>query len=118
MEDQMQIQQLSIQGMTCSSCANAIEKSVSKIPGVETASVNLAVEKLSVSYDSEMTNLPDIIKTIEDTGYSASEPVQFREISIPIGGMTCTSCAGAVEKAIGNLPGVEISAVNYATEKA
>ena len=118
MEDQMQIQQLSIQGMTCSSCANAIEKSVSKIPGVETASVNLAVEKLSVNYDSEMTNLPDIIKTIEDTGYSASEPVQFREISIPIGGMTCTSCAGAVEKAIGNLPGVEISAVNYATEKA
>ncbi len=118
MEDQMQIQQLSIQGMTCSSCANAIEKSVSKIPGVETASVNLAVEKLSVNYDSEMTNLPDIIRTIENTGYSASEPVQFREISIPIGGMTCTSCAGAVEKAIGNLPGVEISAVNYATEKA
>ncbi len=114
----MHIQQLSIQGMTCSSCANAIEKSVSKIPGVELANVNLAVEKLSVTYDSEMTNIPDIIKTIEDTGYSASEPVNFREISIPIGGMTCTSCAGTVEKAIGELPGVGVSSVNYATEKA
>jgi len=77
-ENRMQIKQLSIQGMSCSSCANTIEKKVSKIPGVETASVNLAVEKLSVSYNSEITNLPEIIKTIEDNGYSASEPVQFR----------------------------------------
>jgi len=114
----MQIQQLSIQGMTCSSCANTIEKNVSKISGVELADVNLAVEKISVTFDSELTNIPDIIKKIEDTGYSASVPVQFREISIPIGGMTCTSCAGTVEKAIGNLPGVEVSTVNYATEKA
>jgi len=76
------------------------------------------VEKLSVTFDSELTNIPDIIRKIEDTGYSASEPVQFREISIPIGGMTCTSCAGTVEKAIGNLPGVDVSTVNYATEKA
>ncbi len=114
----MQIQQLSIQGMTCSSCANAIERSVFKIPGVEAANVNLAVEKLSVSFDTEMTNIPDIIKTIEETGYTASESVLFREISIPVGGMTCTSCAGAVEKAIKGLPGVEVSSVNYATEKA
>ena len=69
----MQNQQLSIQGMTCSSCASAIEHSVVKLHGIEAASINLAVEKLSVSFDPGVTSLPEIIKTIEDTGYEALE---------------------------------------------
>ena len=41
---------LKIEGMTCAACSRAVERVVSK-RGVESASVNLASEKLSVSYD-------------------------------------------------------------------
>lgn len=41
-----------------------------------------------------------------------------REITIPVGGMTCASCSAAVERAIKKLPGIQISSVNLATERA
>ncbi len=114
----MEIQQLAIQGMTCSSCANAIEKGVKKLPGVEGATVNFAVERLDVSFDAEMTSISEIIRTIKETGYEAKQPIRSKEISLPIGGMTCASCVATVEKAIGKLPGIEVVTVNLATEKA
>ena len=40
-----------IEGMTCASCAQTVEKAVSKVTGIEEASVNLATEKLHVRYD-------------------------------------------------------------------
>ena len=42
--------QLPIEGMTCASCANRIEKRLNKLDGVE-ASVNYATEAASVEYD-------------------------------------------------------------------
>ena len=41
-----------------------------------------------------------------------------REITIPVGGMTCASCSAAVERAIKKLPGIQVSSVNLATERA
>ncbi|MBS8104346.1 cation transporter, partial [Streptococcus suis] len=49
-----------IQGMTCASCALTVEKAVGKLIGIEEASVNLATEKLSVSYDEKLLGLEDI----------------------------------------------------------
>lgn len=39
-------------------------------------------------------------------------------LSLPISGMTCASCAGRVERALGKLPGVTAASVNLATERA
>lgn len=39
---------LKIEGMTCASCASAVERSTKKLKGVSEASVNLATEKLSI----------------------------------------------------------------------
>ena len=110
--------QLQIQGMSCSSCASAIEHALARLPGVDRASVNFAVEKLDVDFDERKTKLPEIISTVESVGYRVMEPIQFREITLPISGMTCASCVGSVEKAIRSLPGVEEAGVNLATEKA
>ena len=41
-----------------------------------------------------------------------------KQVTIPIGGMTCASCSAAVERAVGKLPGVTSVSVNLATEKA
>ncbi|OCW29897.1 copper-translocating P-type ATPase [Pseudomonas aylmerensis] len=37
---------------------------------------------------------------------------------LPIGGMTCASCAGRVERALGKVPGVQSVSVNLANERA
>lgn len=109
---------LKINGMTCASCAKAVEKSVGKIKGVKSANVNFATEKLNVEFDDASVSMDDIKKAVKDAGYSAEEDIELREVTIPIGGMTCASCAAAVEKEIKKLKGIEEVNVNIATEKA
>lgn len=114
----MKQETLKINGMTCASCAKAVEKSVSKVNGVESASVNFATEKLNVKFDESSASMDDIKKSVKDAGYSAEEDMELREVTIPIGGMTCASCAAAVEREIKKLEGIEEINVNFATEKA
>ena len=57
--------------MTCASCAAAVERAVSKVQGVATASVNLASEKLSVSWDADETRLSEIKLAVANAGYEA-----------------------------------------------
>ncbi len=106
---------LHIQGMTCASCANAVERVVRKVPGVAEASVNLATEKLSVLFDETKSHLQDIRSAIEKAGYTALEQTENRTFRIE--GMTCAACSGAVERAACKLPGVISANVNLATEK-
>ena len=58
-----------IEGMTCSSCANSIEKVAKKMKGVENVVVNFATEKILVSYDADVINLGDIKSKVEKAGY-------------------------------------------------
>jgi len=62
-----------IGGMTCAACARRIEKVILKLEGVETASVNFATEKATVSYNQQKIKLPIIKKTIEKIGYKVLE---------------------------------------------
>ncbi|NLB41055.1 MAG: heavy-metal-associated domain-containing protein [Clostridiales bacterium] len=96
---------LNITGMTCASCANTIERRVGKLEGVLTANVNLATEKLVVEFDDSLTSLQNIKETIKKAGYEAAEEIEEtqREILLPISGMTCATCANAVQKSIGKL---------------
>ena len=64
-----------IEGMTCSACANRIERSVKKLNGVEEANVNFATEVISVSFnDAELT-----AKAIEDTVVKAGYKVAKKD---------------------------------------
>lgn len=110
---------LGVIGMTCASCAQTVERTVARIEGVHSANVNFATEKLSVEFDDRKTNLKEIREAIKTAGYNAQEETSnTREISIPISGMTCASCANAIERSIGKLNGVHEVSVNFATEKA
>lgn len=109
---------LKISGMTCAACAQRIEKAVNKIEGVSNASVNFATEKLSVEYDGGKVSMDNLRETIEKVGYGIQEEIPNRNVTIPIGGMTCAACAQRIEKALGKMEGVSHVSVNYATEKA
>jgi Cu+-exporting ATPase len=104
-----------IEGMTCASCAQTVEKAVSKMTGIEEASVNLATEKLHVRYDPQQVDEQLLAKTVADAGYQLVGNQQ--QATFQIEGMTCASCAQTVEKAVNKLTGVQTATVNLATEK-
>jgi Cu+-exporting ATPase len=60
-----------IGGMTCAACASRIEKVLGKTEGVTMASVNLATEKATVTYNPQVIRLSGIKQIIEKTGYKA-----------------------------------------------
>ncbi|MED0706267.1 heavy metal translocating P-type ATPase [Aneurinibacillus aneurinilyticus] len=59
-------------GMTCAACANRIEKGLSKMPGVASASVNFALETAHVEYNPSEVSADDMIHKVEKLGYGAS----------------------------------------------
>jgi len=62
---------LSLFGMHCSSCANIIERSLKKVPGVKQASVNLAAEKALVVFDDTIVNQEKLLAAVGRAGYKA-----------------------------------------------
>lgn len=105
----------SIEGMTCASCAQTVEKAAQKLPGVKTANVNLATEKMNIQFDSSALTEADIQKAVADAGYTAISNTVKKTFNIE--GMTCASCAQTIEKATQKLRGVNLSSVNLTTEK-
>ena len=65
--------QLPIEGMTCASCANRIEKRLNGLDGVE-ASVNYATEAARVDYDPAAVAPEQLIDAVEGAGYRATLP--------------------------------------------
>jgi Cu+-exporting ATPase len=110
-------QTLQIEGMHCASCVSAVEKSLNSLHGVEQASVNLATESATVSFDQEQVNEQQLQKAVEDAGYEvAEEEAQSRTLKIE--GMHCASCVSSVQQSLQSLDGVAEANVNLATESA
>ncbi|WP_080420534.1 heavy metal translocating P-type ATPase [Burkholderia ubonensis] len=119
--------ELEIEGMTCASCVARVEKALAGVPGVTRVSVNLATERATVDAAAGVTTA-QLVDAVRQAGYQAT-PVAEPEpaiapdaalgaIELDIGGMTCASCTGRVEKALSNVPGVARASVNLATERA
>lgn len=65
-------QKFNVTGMTCSACSSHVEKSVSKLTGVENVSVNLLTNSMQVEFDENKLDTAGIIKAVEDAGYGAA----------------------------------------------
>lgn len=70
-EENKKVHTFDIEGMTCSACANRVEKITSKMDGVINSNVNFATEKLTIEVDSNKVIVEDIKKVIEKSGYKA-----------------------------------------------
>lgn len=65
-------QKFDVTGMTCSACSAHVEKSVSKLEGVQCVNVNLLQNSMVVEYDDNALGTTDIIHAVESGGYGAS----------------------------------------------
>jgi Cu+-exporting ATPase len=64
---------LAVEGMTCASCANRIERKLNKLDGVE-ASVNFATENASITFDSSLVETTELLNAVKSAGYKANLP--------------------------------------------
>jgi Cu+-exporting ATPase len=71
---------LSVQGMTCSSCVNSVEKALNKVEGVS-ATINFATETAHILAPADM-DPKDLIKVVEKAGYSASLLVDAQSVTL------------------------------------
>jgi Cu+-exporting ATPase len=131
-----------VEGMTCASCVNRIERYLRKVDGVAEANVNLATETASVRFDPARVDLDDLRSAVEAAGYEARieraemsgtpnvEAVEIafrapegglagpRSLALDIEGMTCASCVNRIERYLRKVDGVVEANVNLATERA
>ncbi len=124
-----------VEGMTCASCVNRIERYLRKIDGVESATVNLATESASVRFDPDRVTIRDLGSAVEAAGYEArldraegtaesGSPMPdlatdvTRTLTFDVEGMTCASCVNRIERYLRKVDGVEVATVNLATERA
>lgn len=106
---------LPVTGMHCAGCANTIEKSLRKLPGIMDVSINYAKEEGTFTFDASSTGERDIIEKIKDLGYN----VPASKIELTIKGMKCAGCSAGLEKILNNkIPGVISASVNFASGKA
>jgi Cu+-exporting ATPase len=104
-----------VEGMTCSACANRVERVVKKLDGVNSANVNFATETLSVEFDETKSSNESIEAAVVKAGYGIKK--NLKTYTFKVEGMTCSACANRVERVTKKLPGVQSSVVNFATEK-
>lgn len=105
---------LPISGMSCASCAAAIERSLTGLSGVKSAQVNFAASGAAVEYDAQVLSLPELVEAVAGSGYR----VDTDTVTLQVEGMHCAACVVNVERSLAASPGVLSAAVNLAANSA
>lgn len=101
---------LPLEGVDSEHCAQIVDKSLSRVTGVESHKVELNNRRAAITtIDNEA--VAAAIKAIKESGYGVTTVKQ----TFPVLGMTCASCAGSVESMVKHTHGVVSAAVNFAT---
>jgi P-type Cu+ transporter len=106
-----------INGMHCAGCVNSVEKVLRNVEGVQKADVQLTTETAQIETEGDTFPMNQIRKAVEQAGFEVEED-STESLTMQIGGMTCSGCSSAVEKAIARLDGVQSVNVNLPAEKA
>ncbi len=105
---------LAVEGMTCGACAVRLEKALGQAPGINHATVNFAVERADIRFDPDQLDIVGVADVIRNAGFDVAKET----FSFPVEGMTCSACAGRIEKALNAVPGVTEANINLALERA
>ena len=115
-------QSFSVSGMHCAACSSRIERVVSALTGVESASVNLATEQMNCVYDNTVIDENLIVERVTEIGFglapAKSKQEDETEIEFSIKGMHCAACSTRIEKVLGSRDSIHAADVNLASEQA
>ncbi|PHV10744.1 heavy metal translocating P-type ATPase [Chitinimonas sp. BJB300] len=104
---------IGIEGLRCASCVSRLEKVLGRLPSISAVSVNLANESAMVEASEQLD-----LATIEQAIINAGFQMATHHVELAVGGMSCASCVGRVEKALRREEGVIDANVNLVTERA
>lgn len=109
--------QYEVKGMDCPSCAATIEKSISKIEGVNKVNVNYSAGKMQVE-----TGVPSlsgkIEKQVKNLGFHVDSHQASKQVhTFQVEGMDCGACAATIEKHLSLNPAIKEVRVNFSTGK-
>jgi len=90
---------LAIEGMTCASCVNRIERFLRKADGVIDANVNLATERATVRFDPTVAGRTELVKAIEAAGYDVRPDPAAADAAAASTGLTDQTDAETLERA-------------------
>ena len=65
-----------VEGMTCASCVNRVERFLRKTDGVVEANVNLATEQARVRFDPQLVGRDELTRAVEASGYSVRDSAE------------------------------------------
>lgn len=93
--------QIPIQKLTCAGCVRRATTAITAVPGVTTATVNLATTSAELTLN-DVSVLPRVVSALEQAGY----PTCTEALLFSISGMHCASCVSKIEQALLKIPGV------------
>jgi Cu+-exporting ATPase len=99
--------------MTCANCVAAVERNLKKVEGVSFASVNLASERATVSFDPEKTDQRALVDRVRRAGYD----IALGEADLLLRRLSDSEDARRLEEALIKHEGVENVSVNLAAER-
>jgi len=67
----VEVQDVAVEGMTCASCVNRVQRGLSRLDGVERADVNLATGRATVTFHPGQVAVDDVRARIESLGYAS-----------------------------------------------
>jgi Cu+-exporting ATPase len=116
----MNKESIKISGMSCAACAARIEKGLKQMEGVQSANVNLAMERATIEFDDTLVQPEQFEQLIKKLGYEpiAEKAADTGQADLKVSGMTCAACSARIEKKLATLDGVKLVNVNLSTEKA
>jgi Cu+-exporting ATPase len=94
--------------MTCASCVARVERALKKVPGVDAATVNLATEKATVSFDADACEVGSLLGAIENAGYEPRRETLVFDFAAPAGEDEAGRLADAL-MAVSGVSGVDVN---------
>uniref|UniRef100_A0A8R7TL79 HMA domain-containing protein n=1 Tax=Triticum urartu TaxID=4572 RepID=A0A8R7TL79_TRIUA len=109
-EKSILICRLHIKGMTCTSCANTVESALQAVPGVQRASVALAIEEAEIRYNRRVVAAIQLVNAVEESGFEAilvTAGEDRSRIDLKVDGILNERSVMIVKSSVQALPGVE-----------
>lgn len=106
-----------VDGMSCASCAAAVERILNRDENIEKAEVNLVLNQVNIT-SKQKVSIEKCNEALQKAGFVLTELKQLKTVQLDIEGMSCASCSAALERILNRLHGVEEATVNLVMNSA